>query len=53
MKTKFKEIRFGGKDDLSEGVIFTLGMDQVLVPEICVRDMGVLVDCELSCNQQR
>ena len=50
--TKFKELRIGSKD-YSEGSLYTPGMAQVLEPETYVKDLGVLVDCGLTYNQQR
>ena len=51
--TKFKELRIGGKNDYSEGLLYTTGRTQVLEPESYVKDLGVLVDCGLTYNQQR
>ena len=48
-----KELRFGGNKENSEGILYTPGMKQALEPEKYVKDLGVLVDCELNYNEQR
>ena len=49
---KFKKLRIGSRRDV-DGLLFTPGMENVLVPEQSVRDLGVMLDMDLNFKEQR
>ena len=46
-------MRIGCKKEIDECLLFTPGYENVLVPEVSVKDLGVLVDHKLSFKEQR
>ena len=51
--SKFKELRFGARKDLDDCLLLTPGYLNVLLPEMAVKDLGILVDHKLSFKDQR
>lgn len=49
---KFKELRIGPQRNC-DGLLFTPGFEEVMVPEANVKDLGVLIDCGLNFKDQR